>query len=262
MTRFLKSMVFAGLLCVPLVSYAQDPDEPKGGDEGGQQEEGQETESQGTEQPKIQPKEETTPVPAAHVQNAAAKPMPVPAPEIVRAESGNFGIYFSFGGIATLAVGATGRKIDKNRVGNAVAFAGLKLVPSDNIVIPVGIGLSFGHSDIDGDAGTNNFGMALSGGLEYHFRVWHRISPYIGAKAQLDYLDPTGDDNWEFGINLGPSLGVEYYIADRLSLSAEYNFLMDLRFSDAKAVGGDLKSDLLFSTGVTNAGTVYISFYF
>ena len=271
MSKLFKSILIASFLTLPLAAYAQEPDEPKSGEgessegqeEGGSvADEGQQAEPQETETPKQSPFMQK--MKKMKKMKKMHKAMHDGSDEVVRAEAGNMGLYFSFMGLASLGFNAVDVTRDQNGIMKGIVVAGMKLVPNDNIIIPVGVGFRFFHQDVDSDfdTDTNSFGVAISAAVEYHFKVWKRISPYFGARVQLDYLEPAGDDNWEFGLALGPAIGVEYYIADRVSLSAEYNLMIDNRFSDGAAKGGDVNTDFNFATGVTNAGGVYLTFYF
>jgi hypothetical protein len=100
--------------------------------------------------------------------------------------------------------------------------------------------------------------MALGGGFEYHFRIWRRISPFLGASLGLYFEDPSGENNLRFGVDLGPNLGVEYYIADRLSLSAQY--LLAIQILNAQS-GQDI-SNTSFIFRTLAGGAMNLTYYF
>lgn len=140
---------------------------------------------------------------------------------VVRAVPGNWGMSFVFGGLAPLSIAGI------NDYGvNRLLFSeiGFRKV-TKNWIVPFSIGAGvFRHKvDADDDAMVDEIrqydvGLAASVGLLRSFKVWRRIAPYVGGKVHVHYLDPTGDKNWLVNFSLGPVLGIEYYVADRVSL--------------------------------------------
>ena len=111
-----------------------------------------------------------------------------------------------------------------------------------------------------------DFGMGFGIGFQHYFRTWRRIAPYIGAKLHLSYVDPSGDKNYLVQVGIGPAIGIEYFIADRVSLSMEYNFFFAVQFEGDNAragttgaVGGTGVG--LFST-LWMGGQMALTFYF
>jgi hypothetical protein len=199
-------------------------------------------------------------------QTPAARPAPAPAPApanpgphggeempAVRAEAGNIGMYFRFGGLASLAHSNNTRTI------GPLVFTqvGMKFVFSETWMLPVyfGTGLRVDSPD-EGDSATN-WGIDLGAGFEYHFRIWRRISPFLGVSLGINMEDPTMEDNLRFGFGVGPSLGVEYYIADRLSVTAMYMFVIQLNYQDDPA-----NSVTTFSMQTLAGGALNITYYF
>jgi hypothetical protein len=131
-----------------------------------------------------------------------------------RAESGDWAMQFTFGGLAPLSIGGIG-DFGVNRL--LVTELGFRRV-LDKVIIPFSIGAGVFHHNPDGGAKQNDAGLAATVGVLVPFRVWRRISPYAGGQFHLHYLDPTGDNNWLVNVSLGPVLGIEVYVHDRISL--------------------------------------------
>ena len=175
----------------------------------------------------------------------------------VRAMGGEWGFSWRFGGLATLATfGNTNPALGTPAAGELrVTEIAVKRVFSQewHVFFFAGTGLIMRKPD-PGDTNAD-WAMSLGGGFEYHFRIWRRIAPLVGGQLALRVADPTGDNNWRVGVSFGPSLGIEYYIADRLSLTALYHFLLGFAFADS-FFGFD------FATQVENGGTLGITAYF
>ena len=229
------------------------------------------------DQPPITPPPEDPPPITAPAQGQDTEPPPAPAPRprpyrrparaaanpgganpiagpVVRAEGGNIGMYFLFGGLAGLTHSNVERNIGAllfNRVGVKFAFSEKWMLP-----IWFGTGLRVDSVDAPGVDATTDWGIDLGVGFEYHFRIWRRISPFFGAGLGFDIQDQTGSDNIRFGMGLGPTLGVEYYIGDRLSLSALYMFVIQLVYQDSAA------ATTTFGFSTLAGGAVTITYYF
>lgn len=185
-------------------------------------------------EPKLEPKPERKPEPkpeasarAGASTDSSGVPMDGPA---VRALGGNWGIFFRFGGLATMT--STGNS--DTDAGVLITQAGMRYVVNQNWIIPfwVGTGVLVQKQDnVDAQA---NWGLSAGGGFEYHFRIWRRISPLVGAQIGIGARDPSGSNNWVVGIGFGPVLGVEYYVADRVSLIAQYFFTLQFEFRDSR----------------------------
>lgn len=164
------------------------------------------------------------------------------AAPVVTAQEGQWAFLFRFGGLAPFSF----RGVNDFTVEPAVAAAG----PTGQLFtefgmrkvlkrfsIPFWVGLAMVNDSTRTGVSTSNTSFGLSGGvgLQYTFRAWRRIAPYVGGFGQLQFIDPTGDANWLLGFALGPVLGVEYYIADRVSLFAQGQFALGVAIADASA---------------------------
>lgn len=189
---------------------------------------------------------------------------------VVRAAEGNMGMYFRFGGLATLVAEGNTRSI------GPLAFSqiGLKFVLSEKWMVPLyfSTGIRLDSPDYDPDPNddqspdTTNWGLEVGSGFEYHFRVWRRISPFLGVNVGLGFEDPTGETNLKIGVGMGPILGVEYYIADRVSLTAMYMVVIQIGYQeqpDMPGPSGPTSNDLttfVFSTMA--GGALNLTYYF
>lgn len=160
-------------------------------------------------------------------------------------------MFFRFGGLGTMSASNNTRLIN----GLMLTQTGLRIVASESHVFPVFFGggyrlVSPRLGDSEGD-----WGMDVGGGYEYHFRIWRRISPFVGFQLGVGISDPTGEENLVLGVGFGPTMGIEYYIADRVSLIAQYllNFQVELVPSDEFAA---------FSVNTLAGGALNLVFYF
>ncbi|MCB9558044.1 MAG: hypothetical protein H6707_18160 [Deltaproteobacteria bacterium] len=172
-----------------------------------------------------------------------------------RVEPGLWGMTMRFGGLATMT--ATGSHIDGATGGRGLVIAdvGLKYVLSETLQIPFWVGTGMRTAD-----GNTDWGLRFGGGMEYHFRVRKRISPFIAAGLALGIDDPTGPANWTVAIGLAAQMGIEYFIANRLSLSGLYQFGFDFLIGDDAypAVPGGF----VFGFATTSGGALLITAYF
>ncbi len=174
---------------------------------------------------------------------------------VVRAASGLWGMQFTFGGLATMshtnsAVANTGTLV--------VTQIGMRMVRSENVIIPLFFGFGTNLVDPPGDDNAMaNIGVRLGGGLEYHFRIWRRISPFLGGYGVFDYGNPSGGRNWSVGLTLLPTLGVEYYWGDRVSFIAQYFFGIGFQYQKAGEEG-----QISFGVSTSAGGQLSINFYF
>ncbi len=189
-----------------------------------------------------------TRAPAAPTAPAANTAMPV-----VRAKKGNMGMFFRFAGLGTMAVSG------ESNPAAAVLMndIGIKFVFSETFMLPIffGMGLNL-NTPSEGDS-SSNWAMDLGAGMEYHFRMWRRFSPFMGGSLRFSFSDKTGEDNMYFAMALGPKLGIEYYIADRLSLSAAYMFMLQIAHQDHASV-----STTTFQMSTLSGGSLTITGYF
>lgn len=172
---------------------------------------------------------ETAPAPApAPPPTPAAPPPVVTAPPanatsnppdtrpVVRAGPGNWGMTFIFGGLSPISVAGLGDL----PLANGLIFTeiGVRRV-FKRVVVP----FSFG-AGVTRQQSTTGLKPAISAGVSASvavlkgFRVWRRIAPYYGGFLHTHYVDSAGPDNWLVNLTIGPILGIEYYLGDRVSL--------------------------------------------
>lgn len=185
---------------------------------------------------------------------ARAQPgAPARAPIVERPIKGDLGMSFIFSGLATMGIGG-----EYTFAVNRAFFTevGMKYMIADKWALPFSFGVGLlSLSEKNPDRTSNDFGLSFTMGFQRYFRVWRRIAPFFGAKLHLDYTEPTGSANYTVRIALGPSLGMEYFIADRVSLQLEYNLLLVFAITDpATAVG--------LQTIVAQGGLMGLNFYF
>jgi len=178
---------------------------------------------------------------------------------VVRAAAGNWGMFFRAEGLATL-----GTESERLEVGGAgvipretalfVTQVGMRAVLSERWIIPFYLGFGVRVLDPDGNIDSRtDYGLDVGGGFEYHFRVWRRISPFVGATIGLQSFDPAGNDNGIIVLGLGPTLGVEYYLGDRVSILLQYLVRFGFGFSEPA---------FEFSFNTRAGGALSLSFYF
>jgi long-subunit fatty acid transport protein len=152
-------------------------------------------------------------------------------------------------------------------VGRALmAEVGIRYMLADKWALPFsfGAGLLNLSPNGGGDASTD-LGLSFTVGFQRYFRTWRRIAPYFGAKLSMSYVDPSGEKNYFVRIGIGPALGIEYFIADRVSLSMEYNVFLSFQIEGdnasraAGALGGTV---VAFNTSLWMGGQMALTFYF
>ena len=184
---------------------------------------------------------------------------PVDDHPVVRAAKGDIGMFFRFGGLANMTAGPS----EGHNIGSLViANAGVKFALTDRWMLPVffGTGLRVVDYNTSGGTGSSRTDWGAYGGVgfEYHFRIWRRISPFVGASMDLGLTDPSGTHNVIFSMGLGPQLGVEFFWGDRVSLAALYEFKLRLTYQDQ-----DAQSSLTSVEYATLAGgSLMLTFYF
>jgi hypothetical protein len=192
------------------------------------------------------------------------------ASPVVRAsgEEGNMGLFFRFGGLATMT--ATGDNQGAND-GVMNAQLGLKFVMSEKIMVPLFFGMGIVHKKVTDQDGTTGFSMDFGAGVEYHFRIWRRLSPFFGAILKLGFYDKTSDSDAEdlsIRFHVGPTIGMEYYIADRVSLAVAYMLMITLYAdtvnADSTTINFDMstKSGLDVAAAAESGGYMTLCFYF
>ncbi len=170
---------------------------------------------------------------------------------VVRAARGDVGMFFKFAGLATM--GADNPAPDV--AGFIYHQVGVKFALSRRWMLPVFFGVGVNVHSPEGPAGKDvDWGMMLGTGFEYHFRIWRRISPFFGATVAFEFNDPRGSGNFRFATGLGPQLGIEFFWADRSSLTAFYE--MQLRIVRLE----DAYTDVSLRTAA--GGGLILTFYF
>lgn len=167
--------------------------------------------------PAASPTPATSPAPTAPaVAPEPAGPNPPDRPPVIRAAPGNWGMTFIFGGLGPLSLGGLGDQ----SLSDGLLFTeiGVRRV-FKKIVLPFSFGAGLTHRSRTATSRPEiAAGVSASIAVLRGFRVWRRIAPYYGGFLHMHYLDAPGPDNWLFNITIGPILGIEYFIADRVSL--------------------------------------------
>ena len=68
-------------------------------------------------------------------------------------------------------------------------------------------------------------------------------------------MDPEGEDNRLIGLAFGPNLGIEYFVANRVSLLLQGDLTLALAFADSSVT-----TDV--ATRVSGGGQMGLVFYF
>lgn len=170
---------------------------------------------------------------------------------VERAKPGHWGMQFTFGGLAPLSIAG----INDLGVGRLLfSEIGFRRV-TQNLIIPFSIGAGVFHHAVDGGSKQNDFGLAASVGVLKPFRVWRRISPYVGGTFHLHYVDPTGPDNWLVNVSIGPTIGTEFYIGHRVSLLFQADARLGINAFDGA-------TQVSAATSLTAGGQTGLVFYF
>lgn len=197
----------------------------------------------------------------------AARAEKDPEKPVVRAEAGNWGMTFSFAGLGTLGYAGDTRTAGTIAAGGGAFVAnvavGMKYVKSETLHIPFFFGTTITGTKTPSVDTTGTWGLGVGAGIQKYFRLWRRIAPFIDAYVLFNVSDPSNVGltpmDMVFTIGLSPGLGVEYYIADRLSLTARYMFNIGLNFA-FRDTPGIPTSTYLFATGV--GGAMTLTYYF
>lgn len=194
-----------------------------------------------------------SPAPPAAPPAAAGQPSELPDTEpVVRPRPGNWGMTFLFGGLAPLSIGGLGDLPFSS--GLTFTELGVRRV-FKRVVLPISFGAGVARTR-QGDAPlAYSAGVSASIAVLRGFRVWRRIAPYYGAFLHAHYIDARGPANWLVNVSAGPILGVEYFLADRVSLFGQGLF----------AVGADIspgKVRFVARTVVAAGGQLGLTFYF
>jgi len=205
---------------------------------------------------------ETPPTPV--VRRAPRAPARSGSEPVVRAKAGNFGMFFRFGGLATLT------QSNNTRAVNAVLIthAGFKSVISETWMIPFYFGTGMRVTDppdpaFGGTASSKtDWGFDAGIGFEYHYRIWGRISPYVGLNFGIGLSDPTGENNVVYGFGIGPVFGVETYIADRISISAMYMFNVQIEVQSVRLSSTRNGTQTSFQFNTAAGGAANLTYYY
>jgi hypothetical protein len=185
--------------------------------------------SEPTAEPQPTPEPVVTPTPASDDEVAPREEVDEDEKDadgpVSRFEAGQWGMQFTFGGLAPMSVGGV-RDFGVNRL--LFSEIGFRRVLSNQWVIPFSIGAGVFHHNADAGDSQNDVGIAASVGVQRYFRVWRRIAPHVGGRMRIDYSEPNGRSNWRFGFGIGPVLGIEYFVGDRVSLTMQGEALVGL----------------------------------
>ncbi len=121
--------------------------------------------------------------------------------------------------------------------------------------LPFSAGVGWVQYNPDEGDTEHDAGVSVSIGVRKSFRVWRRIAPYTGGDVRVTYVDPNGSDNRLVGLSFGPNLGIEYFVANRVSLLLQGDLTLALAFSE-----GAVQTDL--ATRVSGGGQMGLVFYF
>ena len=196
----------------------------------------------------------TPPAPSSAPPPAPADPSnPPDTRPVVRAGPGNWGMTFIFGGLSPISVAGLGDQ----QLADGVIFTeiGVRRV-FKRVVVPFSIGAGVTSRQNAGDLKpTIAAGVSASVAVLRGFRVWRRIAPYYGGFVHTHYVDAAGPDNWLVNVSIGPILGIEYYLGDRVSLYGQ----------GIVGIGPDIrKNSVLWGARATLAagGQLGLTFYF
>jgi hypothetical protein len=152
--------------------------------------------------------------PATTTPDASANP-PDTRP-VVRPMPGNWGMVFIFGGLAPLSIaGLNDLPLASNLIFTELGIR--RVFRKATMTFSFGAGVASTPRSGATPARTSA-GVSGSIAVVRGFRVWRRIAPYVGGFVHSHYIDAAGPDNWIVNVNVGPILGVEYFIADRVGL--------------------------------------------
>jgi hypothetical protein len=215
-------------------------------------------------EPAPEPTPEPTPEPAV-TASARVDPIDMPSaddggktrklsPEspVETGKDGMWAMEFVFGGLGPLSIAGT----DSHGV-NRLLFSEIGFRRQfKRVAIPFSVGAGVFHHNPEGSAGTqNDAGLSATVGIRVGFRPWRRIAPYWGGFLNFQYLDPTGDNNWLVRLAVGPLIGIEYYIAHRVSLLLQGQVGVGINIFD-----GLTQVDA--TTAISAGGQLGLLFYF
>jgi hypothetical protein len=171
---------------------------------------------------------------------------------------------FAFGGLAPLSIAG----LNDLKVNNLIfTEVGVRAV-LPQIVIPFSFGFGTAVNAPQGAGTTTDFGISASVAVLKGFRVWRWIAPYFGGAFHLQYTQPGGTSQYDVNLSLGPLLGIEFFIADRVSLFMQGVLLIGLDFANANATvppaAPNYVQTTTFSmqTVISGGGQMGLTFYF
>ena len=170
---------------------------------------------------------------------------------VQRFAPGQWGMTFTFGGLAPMSItGANDYAV------NRLLFTelGFRRV-FEHVILPFSVGAGVFHHKPGGGGHQTDVGLAGSIGVLGYFRVWRRIAPHFGGLFRVHYVDPSGSRNWQVGLAVGPVIGIEYFVGDRVSLLLQGNALLGLDFFDQLM-------QVHASTNISAGGQMGLTFYF
>lgn len=242
--RLSRSLIAALLLCCSRVALAQEPAETTDD---------------------VVPPPPAAPVVSRRASAAADQPLGAPTDSpaarnprspVVTPVPGDFGLTFTFGGFGSFNLhGVNDVVLNSGTVANPVQSNLLTSIGARAVLQPVVLTFSLGLG-VRHEPDRNDFGVDASFGVLRGFRAWRRIAPYVGGQAQFTYIDLSGTGNYIFTAAIGPVLGLEYFIADRVSLFAQGVLLLGLSVNDDSDVA------LVLQTVLRPGGQVGLNFYF
>ena len=196
--------------------------------------------------------------------------------DIVQGPSaGKIGVLFSFNGLANLGAGSYQSGFGaKLYLSDYMAARGILQLGIASQTIP-----NAGPGGADGTKSANSFG--IGGAVEWHLTK-NRISPYIGGGLLFSTTstesnigtgtvknrvtgETVSNQNFQAGtqITIGGILGVEYYVTNGVSLSAEYLIgFTSLSQKDEEYPGGTTKGGSGSLIGIHSDGSLTLAIYF
>ena len=191
--------------------------------------------------------------------------------------AGSKGMLFSFSGLSNLGAGTyEGGFGLKLYISDYMAVRGVVQLGLESTTTPANPGI--GQTGTDGSSSDNTFGVG--GAIEMHFTK-SRVSPYMGAGILFATRSTEEKDaviapaiqttvknaNGATSISIGVLLGVEYYVTNSVSLSAEYQLgFTSLSYKDREETASNItvttKRGSGSAIGIGNSGLLTLAVYF
>lgn len=192
------------------------------------------------------------PPPVAVAQAPVADPDADDPSVVIRPHDGHWGMHFTFGGLAGMNIAGLN---DVNAGRLMFTEFGVRRAFKNGWALPFSAGVGWVNTNPDEGETDNDAGVSASIGIRKSFRVWRRIAPYTGGDVRVTYADARGPDNRVVNLAFGPNLGIEYFIAHRVSLLMQGDFTFALSFRET-----ELETNL--GTHVSGGGQMGVVFYF